>query len=277
MRAFLLLLVLIAAALPAAPAVAAPVPEPPLLPGAPAPRLRGELAMRTYSLDLYRLRGSLDARTVQALGLLAEQAIVSNTLEIGSGLAGRVAVRFEPPQRGPCALRGVTYSAERTIRLFYAPDADPERVLAVLAHELFHQQQRDYYGERAHRRADTILLEGMATWGTRAYFRGPDGEPGYRRRVREALAVGQLQPLTTSLERDCRTTTRNVLYDQWASFVEFLITTGGRERFDALYRDSRGRPAGSANYRGVYGKTLAQLEADWVAWLKSGSRFISRA
>jgi hypothetical protein len=268
MRRIALLIVFCALCALPAPARAAPAPEPPLLPGAPAPRLRGELAMRTYSLGLYRLRGSLDAKAVQALGLLAEQAIITNTLEIGGRLAGRVAVRFEPPQRGPCAIRGVTYSAERTIRLFYPPDADPERVLAVLAHELFHQLQRDTYGERAHRRADTILLEGMATWGTRAYFRDASGEPGYRRRVRAALAQGALQPLDVDLERDCRTTTRNVLYDQWASFVEFLIASGGRERFDALYSDSRGRAAGSANYREVYGKTLAQLEGDWVAWLE---------
>jgi hypothetical protein len=141
-------------------------------------------------------------------------------------------------------------------------------VLAVLAHELFHQLQRDYYGERAHRRADVILLEGMATWGTRAFFADADGQPRYRRRVRAALAAGELLPLTTSLERDCRTSTRNIIYDQWASFVEFLLATGGRERFDALYRASTGRVAGSADYRGVYGKTLAQLEADWRAWLQ---------
>ena len=57
------------------------------------------------------------------------------------------------------------------------------------------------------------------------------------------------------------------MYDQWASFVEFLLTTYSRERFDALYRDSRGQDAGSANYKGVYDKTLAQLEAEWVSQL----------
>jgi hypothetical protein len=267
----LFLLLLLATLLPDASAASpsAALPRQPLLPGDPAPALRGELAMRTYSLDLYRLRGTLDAETVQALGLLAEQAIISNTLEIGGGLAGRVAVRFEPPQSGPCAIRGLTLSAERTIRMYYAPDADRGRVLGVLAHELFHQLQRDYYGERAHRRSDVILLEGMATWGTRAFFTDPDGQPSYRRRVREALATDALLPLTTSLERDCRTTTRSVIYDQWASFVEFLIAVHGRERFDALYADSTGRAAGSANYRRVYGKTLAQLESDWRAWLRA--------
>jgi hypothetical protein len=263
----LLVLVLLSLLVPS-PAHAA---EAPLLPGEPAPLLRGEHAMRTYSLDMYRLRGGLPAETIQALGAPLEAAIAANAHELGSGLAGRVAIRFEPAQRGPCAIRGITYSNERTIRMFYAPDADPERVLAVLAHELFHQLQRDYYGERAHRRADVILLEGMATWGTRAYFADANGTPRYQRRVRQALAAGELLPLDTSLERDCRTTTRNVIYDQWASFVEFLLVTGGRERFDVLYANSTGRAAGSANYRKVYGKSLAQLEADWRAWLQSSS------
>lgn len=243
-------------------------PERPLLSGTPAPRLEGEPAMQTYSLDFYRLRGGMDAATIQAMALPVEQAIITGSHEIGAFLTGRVAIRFEPPQTGPCAIRGLTLSNERTIRLFYAPDTDPDRVLAILAHELFHQLQHDYYGETDHRKADIILLEGMAVWGSRAYFRAADGRPLYHHRVRQALLEGTLLPLTTSLEADCRTTTRNNIYNQWASFVEYLLLTYGRERLDAVYRDSTGRPAGSANYQGVYGKPLAQLEAEWLAWLQ---------
>ncbi len=240
---------------------------PPMLGGTPAPRLTGELAMRTYSLDFYRTKGSIDAATIQAMALAVEQTVITSSLEIGGFLTGRVSIRFEPPQTGPCAIRGLTLSNERTIRLFYAPDTDPNRVLAILAHELFHQLQHDYYGEKAHRRADIILLEGMAVWGSRAYFRSADGRPLYQQRAQQALREGSLLPLTTSLEADCRTTTRNNIYNQWASFVEYLLSSYGRERFDTLYRDSTGRPAGSANYQGIYGKSLATLEAEWIAWL----------
>lgn len=166
----------------------------------------------------------------------------------------------------PCALRGITLSNQRTIRLFYAPDTSPGRVSAILAHELFHQLQHDYYGERDHRKADVILLEGMAVWGTAGYFRTAEGEPQYRASVRAAQRAGALLPLTTSLEQDCRTATRNVIYDQWASFVEYLAVSYGRERLDAAYRSSSGRPAGSSDYRAVYGKPLAQLEREWRAW-----------
>lgn len=264
---FIAALALLGAGPPAAAQQPRPSPTPvPFLGGEPAPRLAGELAMRTYSLDLYRSRGGLTARVVQGLAMEAEGAIQSGAAVLGGNLTGRVAISFEAPQSGPCALRGITRSNDRTIQLFYGPDTDPARVSGILAHELFHQLQHDYYGERDHRKADVILLEGMAVWGTAAHFLSADGEPLYRVRVREAAAAGALLPLTTSLERDCRTTTRNTIYDQWASFVEYLHLTYGRARLDAAYRSSSGRPAGSADYRGVYGKPLAALEREWRAW-----------
>lgn len=224
--------------------------------------------MRTFSLDFYRLDGGMEADVIRTLALEAEAAVISGSERIGGFLSGRVSIRFEPPQRGACAIRGLTSSNERTIRLFYEPDTDPGRVVAILAHELFHQLQHDYYGETAHRRSDVILLEGMATWGSSPYFEDSAGQPRYRVAVRQALAEGGLLPLTTDLEADCRTTTRDVIYDEWASFVEYLLGTYGRERLDAAYRASTGRAAGSANYRGVYGKSLAELEAEWIAWLE---------
>lgn len=259
---------------PGAPATAtstavAPSPTPgppPLLGGEPAPGLAGELAMQTYSLDLYRVEGGLTAAEAQALGMPAEESVIAGSQIVGGFLTGRVAIGFEPPQTGPCALRGITLSNQRTIRLFYAPGTDQARVRGILAHELFHQLQHDYYGETDHRKADVILLEGMAVWGTAAYFPGADGRPLYQERVRQAIADGTLLPLTTSLEADCRTTTRNNIYNQWASFVEFLVGTYGREKLDAAYRSSTGRPAGSSDYRGVFGKPLAELEQDWIAW-----------
>lgn len=249
------------------PAPSATAGPPPLLGGEPAPPMDGELAMITYSLDVYRLSGTMPADVVQRLGLAGEEAIAGGGAILGGGLTGRVSVRFEPPQSGPCALRGITLSNDRIIRLFYGPDSDEARVRSILAHELFHQLQHDYYGETDHRKADVILLEGMAVWGTAAYSPGESGRPLYHERAKQAQAEGRLLPLTTSLEADCRTTTRNDIYNEWASFVEYLSLTYGREKLDAAYRSSTGRPAGSSDWQGVYGKPLAALEQDWVAWL----------
>ncbi len=236
-------------------------------PGEPAPIVGGDLVMRTYSMDFYRVAGSLNAEGVRAIAIPAEYALIRNSAYMnGSQLDGRVVVRFEPEQQGACAIRGMTLSQHRIIRMYYGPDASLQGVLAILSHELFHQLQHDYYGEEAHRRADIILLEGMAAWGSDRYFRAA-GMRSFRGRVRDALRSETLLSLTTSLEDDCRTTTRNVLYDEWASFVEYLILTYGRESFDHLYVSSTGRAPGSSDYQGVYGKTLAQLETEWMAWL----------
>ena len=52
---------------------------------------------------------------------------------MGAQLSGRVALSFEPAQRGPCALRGLTLSHQRIIQLYYAPETPEQRVLAIVA------------------------------------------------------------------------------------------------------------------------------------------------
>lgn len=271
----------IATAVPRPTAPPSPLPNPspastasptplPYLQGDPAPVLDGELVMRTYSLDFYRLPGSLDAETIRAIALPIEESLAVTAAKIGlPWISGRVAVRLEPAQTGICAIRGLTMSHERTIRLFYGPDTDPQRVVSIMAHELFHQLQHDYYGWSQHRRSDIILLEGMATWGSSDYFRDATGRPIYQTRVHEALETGALLPLTTSLDADCRTSTRVNIYNQWASFVEYLYHSYGREQLDQVYSLSTGRAPGSANYRAVYGKSLSELEQEWLIWLRT--------
>jgi hypothetical protein len=154
--------------------------------------------------------------------------------------------------------------------MFYDPGSNLRRIESILAHEFIHQLQHDLYGARDHLRSDIILLEGMAMWGSSPYTLDSSGQPYYHAEVQQAFEAGTLLPLTTSLEADCRTSTRNTIYEQWASFTEYLLITYGREKLDAVYTRSAGRPAGSANYQAVYGKSLAQLEAEWVAWLQGG-------
>lgn len=260
----------------ATPTAAPPSPTaiPPVVPtavaGTPAPLLSGTLITQTAHLDLYRLGDGLAAATLLDLAPQLEAAIERVGARMGAQLLGRVALSFEPPQQGPCALRGLTRSHERIIRLYYAPDTPVQRVLPIVAHELAHQLQHDYYGWEAHRRSDVILLEGQATWASGDYALGANGRPVWASQAAQALAEGRLLPLTADLEADCRTATRNTAYTGWASFVEFLITTYGRERFDAVYRSGRGRDPGSADYAGVYGKDLAALDQEWRAWLATG-------
>jgi hypothetical protein len=237
----------------------------------PAPLLSGELITRTAHLDLYRIAGGLPATALLDLAPQFEQAIDRVGARMAARLSGRVALSFEPPQRGSCALRGLTLSHQRTIHLYYAPDTPEARIRAVVAHELAHQLQHDYYGWPAHQRSDLILLEGQATWASGDYALDDQGQPGWASAAERALAAGTLLPLDVSLEADCRTTTRNSAYTGWASFVAFLMTYG-RERFDALYRSGKGHSPGSADYAGVYGKSLHELDQEWRGWLDTQRR-----
>jgi hypothetical protein len=249
---------------PAAPATALASPSP--LAGTPAPALEGELITSTARLDLYRIEGGLATSALLSLAPSFEQAIDRVSERMGAQLSGRVALSFEPAQRGPCALRGLTLSHQRIIRLYYAPDTPEDRVLAVVAHELAHELQHDYYGWPAHQRSDTILLEGQATWASGDYALDRDGRPSWQGAAERTLAEGALPPLDVSLEADCRTTTRNSAYVGWASFVAYLMRDG-RERFDALYRSGGGHRPGTADYLGVYGKQLHDLDQEWREWL----------
>jgi hypothetical protein len=210
--------------------------------------------------------------TVLELAPQFEAALEHIELRMGTRLGGRVAIGFAPPQTGPCALRGLTRSHERTIQLYYGPDTSQQLIVPIVAHELAHELQHDYYGWDAHRRSDTILLEGQATWASAEYSRGADGRPTWTSAAEQALAEHKLLPLATDLERDCRRTTRNAAYTGWASFVDFLIVRYGRERFDMLYRSGRGRDPGSADYVAVYGKRLDALDQEWRVWLAKGSQ-----
>ncbi|HZG68130.1 MAG TPA: hypothetical protein VEZ12_15405 [Herpetosiphonaceae bacterium] len=235
-------------------------------PEAAAPRL----LRRTQHFEVYLAAGSL--RRPEALRLVErlEPTLAAVAQRFGTPFTARERIELLPPQRGVCAVRGLTFSQKRQIRLFYGPGTDVDRLQAILAHELVHQLQRERFGDRVQQAADVILLEGWATLAGDDFARTPDGaEPRWRARLREVVARGELLPLAVDLDRDCRTTTRNSIYDEWASFVDFLERQYGAEKLAAVYRSSAGRKAGTADYAAVYGTSFGELEAAWRAWVVS--------
>lgn len=228
------------------------------------------LVRRTEHFSVYLARGSLARK--EALDLVArlEPTLAAVSERFGTPFKGRERVDVLPPQRGACAIRGLTFSGKRQIKLFYGPGADLDRLQALVAHELVHQLQRERFGDRVQQTADVILLEGWATVASDDFARTPDGsEPRWRARMREQVRQNAILPLTVDLGKDCRTTTRNTIYDHWASFVAFLEAQYGQEALAAVYAQGRGRAAGSADYVKVYGKSFADLEGEWRGWVQS--------
>lgn len=225
----------------------------------PPPPITGQFVQRS-NLDIISAEGLFSPADQAILATELEQALTYTTGRFGSGPNDRVSayVGLEPG----CGLHGIAYTEQRTVQVFTCADLPRYRTVTIMAHEFVHQLAHDRYGP-AHLQADMILLEGLATWGAGSYWLG--GQPDFAAFVREYKANGSLLPLATSyVGRPI--SDMNQLYYQWGSFVEFLIETYGREAFDALYVTGNRAP-GSADYAGVYGKSLADLEQEWLAWL----------
>jgi hypothetical protein len=196
----------------------------------------------------------------EPLAAEVERALAYVTARFGSGPTGRFKAAIV--HDGSCGLHGIAYTDQRSVQVYTCPGIARARAVAILAHEFAHQLEQDRYGP-AHLSSDLILSEGTATWGAGEYWLG--GHPDFRSFVREQRSSGLFYPLATSYV-GLGVTAMNALYYQWASFVDFLIISYGREKFDRLYVSGQGAP-GSADYAGVYGKGLDVLEREWQAWL----------
>jgi hypothetical protein len=227
-----------------------PNPPPPALSGAAVP-----LAQFEISVDdgLYA-----DQRQPLADDLQRALAYVIERFGSGPSEPFRAAILRDDN----CGLHGIAYTDVRTVQTYTCPNIGRDRAVAIMAHEFVHQLEQDRYGA-AHLSADLILSEGTATWGAGEYWLG--GKPDFRTYVREQRSGGLFYPLATHYN-GLGVAAMNGLYYEWASFVDFLIGTYGRDKFDRLYVTGHSAP-GSADYAGVYGKGLDELEREWQVWL----------
>lgn len=180
----------------------------------------------------------------------------------GIQLKAPVKVTFSN-ERG-CTLSGVAYTDIREIKIFLCPETEADRVVSVLAHEFVHQLANDRY-DAPIGKIDLILNEGIAQWGAGKYKLGD--KPDFRTLVHQQYNYDLLPLTTNAREVDSLTIVRHI-YDQWASLVEWTITTHGREAFDQLYVSGDSNQPGSADFEGVLGVPLDVVEQQWEAWLQ---------
>jgi hypothetical protein len=236
--------------------------ERPRLPGEPTPTvapLAGDFLQRNQ-LQVALADGLYNGEEQERLASDLDRALSYVVSRFGTGPSAPIiaSIAADPG----CGIHGIAYTDVRTTQVFSCQGIPRSRVVNIMAHEFVHQLAHDRYGDR-HLSADMILLEGVATWGAGSYWLS--GQPNYRSFVHEMANSGALLPLATSyVGRSIGD--MNTLYYQWASFVEFLIENYGRERFDALYITGSSAP-GSADFYGVYGKSLPQLEQEWQLWI----------
>lgn len=247
------------------PAVTSPKVAPTtFLPGR-GPALPGELVYTGRRIDVYAGNYTFTAEQVAELGVKAERALTYIQRRFAVELTSRASVGVYSKGMAPSSdTRGIAYTDARIIRIFYRSGEDTHKALVILAHELAHQLQAEAYGTEAQSRADTILLEGLATWIAGEYWLSLSGAPSWQACARELVQAGYGRNLLTLGQ----TTDPDVAYELWAAFVDYLANTYGWDKFNALYTSGRGRAPGSADYMGIYGKSLSELADEWRTTLQ---------
>ena len=225
------------------------------------PRMRGQLVAQTQRLDLYVGKNSFSTDQIADRAEKLERVLRAAEDYFGTTLKHRVSIGFysRPPKRG---VRGMAYTSEGRVELYYRTDEDIGRATTVAMHEIGHHLEAQRYGEAAQRRADTILHEGLATWIASIRWLDQCGATSWRQHGRQLHDAGVPLRLLTA-ERSGA----DNAYELWASFVDYLVRQYGWKKFNALYVTGRGRAPGSSDYQRVLGRSLADLSDDWRAWL----------
>jgi hypothetical protein len=119
-----------------------------------------------------------------------------------------------------------------------------------LTHELCHEIISNLWGA-----AEPWIEEGLATYAA---------EGGFHHDLQSWLDADQIMPLEKLVNPDWNPSqySPDVTYVELAGFVEYLKNTYGLESIRQIWR------FGSQGITGVFGKPLAELEADWRTALK---------
>ena len=241
-----------------------PVAEPSAHAWAPS-ILEGDLAaaypleLETDRFTLHYQPDSLPAQQLDTVVTMVETALthIESTLHVnleGSFDAYAAGSLFAPPN---LALRGRSFSSQRRFFFLYDGTGTPADRQYIVTHELTHLMTWNTMG----RPASVMLHEGVAV-----YVGMELAENGGYIPIEVFCAayhqVGRLPSLSISPSfqghiRDLDT------YYAAGCFVQYLIEKYGVESFAEVYH--------TGDYYGVYGRSLADLEAEWKATVESSS------
>ena len=252
----------------------------------------GELVAGTDHFLIHASEGYFPVDVPEQFAHDAEEVYdyVSARLEVTSD--EKTIILFEGPDSNVCPVRGLAIVSPPSDP--YAGDYPPEiviyadentshkQIMGVLAHELGHvltlrnSEQRWIPHETGHQ-------EGLATWAAGRYWHAWQGTTSFSDSVRsyieqsKYLSLREHYDFEPAYSRENCIEKRNILYTEWASFIEFLLTEYGYERLETLFRSPKSEEVEAdegrmfyvtpADYQSVYGLELNQLEAQWLEHL----------
>lgn len=238
---------------------------------------RGEKIAETAHFEFYAEDGYFPV-TVDEFKNQAENVYDDISARLNASTEKKIPVTFHRPSAEPCSPRGLVLYPPGLILIFADEQTSQEQILGVLAHEVGHilHLEGDFAG------GTPALYEGLATWAASEYWNAWHGSPSLEASVMSYLAQDTFLPLYENYEEVSQTSTltseaclarRDTLYTEWAAFIDYLIKQYGWEKLHTLFGmpifEERGNEIiiKPPDFQGVYGSSLNQLEAAWLAYL----------
>jgi hypothetical protein len=231
-------------------------------------------------IDLYSVNGYLPV-DVPWWQQESKQVYEYVSKRLDTVMGEKVIVKFFSPDSRNCPARGRAILEEGAIVIFADENTSEEQILGVLAHELGHL----FTFKRYRNLNDQALSEGMATWAAGDYWekwKGFDFNSGVRNYITNDVYLPLFE--NYDLEKaydpnapDC-ITHRDILYTEFASFLDYLIQTYGMEQLSALFDVRQPEIINNKNivyppnYKDVYGLEFNQLEYEWLKTLLQPSQ-----
>lgn len=215
------------------------------------------LEEETDRFTLHYQPDSIAARDLSTVTEMVMTALVHVEGILDVQLEGRfdtyvASTLFAPPNQ---ALRGRSFSSQRRFFFLYDGSGTPADRLYILTHELTHSTTWNTMG----RPASVMLHEGVAVYtgmqlvARESYISLDEFCSAY---LHEGLLPSiSLSPSFQGHIRDLDH------YYAAGSFVQFLIEEYGTGKFATVYH--------TGDYYGVYGKSLADLEQEWIARIEA--------
>jgi hypothetical protein len=233
----------------------------------------------TEHFQIYAPSGDLPA-AVPDLPERAEQILDDVSARLGplGEKRGGIRITFRPPSDMPCPPRGLASPQPPRIIIFADDETSRDQILGVLAHELGHVVIMNRFED-----IPSSLNEGLATWASARHFNAWLGNASLDAAVRSYVEDSTYLPLhenyylTNIYPGEEEGTSegcidrREILYIEWASFLDTLIRQEGTEKLEKLIetvpdgqRTDDGFIIRPADFEAVYGSSLNQLEAAWL-------------
>ncbi len=209
-----------------------------------------------------------------------EQVYAYVTQRAGSPIRGKVDVTFGQPRVQSCPIRGMAVWPDLRIIVYADEGVAQDCILAIMACEIGHLIQFQNFDGGP---TDPILLEGWATWVAGSYWtewqRMPSFDEGVRSYLRDKrfVSISRSDISTLIYKSEECLERRDIVYTEYASFLNYLIERYGINALNSLITANIPTSPPSedadfrADYQATYGKTLQELENDWIKYLMGGN------